>query len=175
MKRKVPKKNISKKILDVFAPGKTPINEEIKTDSNSDFIKSYKPEKEKINLKSSYNFKWLILVLIFIVFLGIIFSNSKISLPKIHLKEEEKEFNALKNVGIENDLNQNGDFKSLAQKFPSLFSLLAKNFLTIPGFLQEFYKITDEANNLKNSFPQMLSSENNPVETRNSVVNIYNS
>jgi hypothetical protein len=175
MKNKFTKKNISKKILDVFAPGKISINEKIKTDLNSDFIKSYKPEKEKINLNSNHNFKWLILILLFIIFLGIIFSNTKLSLPKIYLKEEEKEFNALKNVGIENDFNQNGDFKNLVQKFPSLFSLLAKNFLTIPGFLQEFYKITNEVNNLKNSFPQILSSENNPVETRNSVVNIYNS
>ncbi|MGB9609042.1 MAG: hypothetical protein ACPL3E_01560, partial [Minisyncoccia bacterium] len=170
------RKNISRKILDVFHPQKNDLNEAKNNLNANDF--KFKQEQEKelkaifnqpknefINLKPNVSKSkpeiWLILILIFLIGTGFFYFKKSVnfSLPKVNINTEEtsqflKEFN----FNIEDKKNF---FDSFWAKLQPLLSVLNKNIFLNKEFLQNANVLLNEVNNLSNNFPQIFLGESN--------------
>lgn len=181
MKRKVPKKNISKHILDILPPFK---KEEKKIEDKKQNLNliyySINSQSNLNNFSQKYNKNNKIKNLIFfisllLIFIGIFYIKNfiNISLPKVSVDKSIQDFysNQKQILGNQN----NNKFDSVIDQFKSLIFFIGENI----GYSQEFFKNINSLivnyNYISNNWFNFFYSDYDSKYLRQSFINISNS
>ncbi|MCS6789264.1 MAG: DUF4012 domain-containing protein [Patescibacteria group bacterium] len=184
MQRKVAKKNISKKILDIFPPFKKKDLEDKNVKSHIrdiNFIYNNFPRQEKVNNLFFKKTKKIFIIFLFLglfllVILGFFYikNNLKINIPKIYVD------NSYKNWYEETLLNQIEDNNSLINsnsvldKFKFIFSLISQNILGSKDLITNINLLLFNLNYILNNWPNFILGKIDSSDIRQNFLNISN-
>lgn len=171
MKLKVPKKNISKHILDIFPPFKKKENQNNFKKSNLDLIYNSYPKQNQIsNFPDDKNkFKNLLLfgLIFLLLIIGIFYFRNflNLNLPKINVDNSFESFYSF-------DQNNENNFNNIIQQIKFLVSLIGKNIGLSQEMIQNIALLLNSADYISKNWMDFILGKANPEDFRQNFINI---